>query len=328
MNDLVSVVVPIYNVEQYLERCIDSVLRQTYSNLEIILVDDGSLDNSGSICDKYALEDKRIVVLHKVNGGLSDARNAGLQIIKGKYVFFVDSDDWIHADAIRILCEKMILCDSDIVIGDFMQSMDYTNSFNMEFREENVKAYELTTMQALEEMLKQEKFTCSVCGRLFKAELFENVEFPVGKLYEDQGTTYKLFLKANKICFVDLPLYVYFVRNGSIQNSDFKVENMDELEFALMQKASIDEVYPELQGATAGRLISTCFHIMFGIKDLEQYENFYDETKGYVIKYRKQAICDKRTGKKVKIGCMSSYFGFRFTRWLYCLTGVRGKIVK
>lgn len=329
MNDsLISIIVPVYNVEKYVRKCIDSLISQTYFKLEIILIDDGSTDNSGKICDEYSLKDVRIKVIHKENGGLSDARNAGLRIMQGKYVFFVDSDDWLHVKAIQILYDNMVRCDCDIAIGNFRRVTNHLEKINRESSTGKLTIYELSKKQALEEMLKQEKYTCSAWGRLFKVELFENIEFPVGKLFEDQGTTYKLFLKSNKICFVDFPIYAYFVRNGSIQNSQFKIANMDELEFAIKQKIEIDKIYPELQGATAGRLISTCFHIMYGIEDIKQYKEYYEEAKNYIIKYRKQAIWDKRTGKKVKIGCLMSYFGFHFTRCLYCLTGVRGKLIR
>lgn len=325
---MISVIVPVYNVENYLKRCVDTIIGQTYSKLEIILVDDGSTDTSGDICDEYALADERIIVIHKKNGGLSDARNAGLKVKKGEYVFFVDSDDWIHLDTIQILYEKLILCDCDVAIGGFKQETSNLAERYAKICEGEIKVYELSRKQALVEMLKQEKFSCSACGRLFKVGLFDSIEFPVGKLYEDQGTTYRLFLKANKLCFVDLPLYIYFVRSGSIQNSEFKISNMDELEFALKQKVAIDSEYPELRGATAGRLVSTCFHIMFGIDDVKKYQTYYDEALNYVIRYRKQAIFDKKTGKKVKLGCLLSYLGFSFTKRLYCLAGVRGKLVR
>lgn len=325
---LISVIVPIYNVENYIKRCVDTIIGQTYSELEIILVDDGSIDTSGEICDQYALVDDRIVVIHKKNGGLSDARNAGLKVMKGEYVFFVDSDDWIHIDTIQILYDKLIQYDCAIAIGGLKQVTNILTDREEKYFKEDIKLTELSRKDALVEMLKQEIFACNACGKLFKAELFDSIEFPVGKLYEDQGTTYKLFLRAYKLCFVDLPLYFYFVRSGSIQNSAFKIANMDELEFAIQQKEAIDEVYPELQGATAGRLVSTCFHIMFGIDDVKKYQKYYDEAKNYVMRYRKQAIFDKRTGKKVKLGCLSSYLGFSFTKQLYCLTGVRGKLIR
>ena len=325
---LISIIVPVYNVQEYVEDCIRTLLKQTYSKLEIILVDDGSTDESGKICDRYSLEDDRITVIHKENGGLSDARNAGLKIMHGEYVFFVDSDDWLHVETIQILYNNIVKYNCDVAIGNFCRETNRSYEKYIIPVSTDIEVYKLSTKQTLEEMLKQEKYTCSAWGRLYKTTLFEGIEFPKGKLYEDQGTMYKLFLKTNECCFIDFPLYAYYVRTGSIQQSKFCIENMDELEFALEQKKAIDECYPELQGATSGSLVSTCFHIMFGIEDVTEFQEYYKTTRNLILKYRRQVIFDCNTGKKVKIGCIVSYLGFGITRFLYYIADVRGKIIR
>ena len=220
MEPLLSIIVPIYNVEQYIDKCIQSILNQTYQNLEIILVDDGATDRSGSIADSYAAKDKRVKVFHKENGGLSDARNYGLDHVTGDYILFVDSDDFIE----NTMCERlltvanssnadMVSCNYYIYRGDddisihTMSVQDDTRTF--------------TGMDMLRYyLLKTEPFDLNVVwNKLFKSELFNGrvlVRFPKGRVQEDNFTIFRLFLNANTIVTVNEPLYYYVQRAGSI----------------------------------------------------------------------------------------------------------------
>lgn len=220
MQPLLSIIVPIYNVEQYLDRCIQSILNQTYQNLEIILVDDGATDCSGAIADSYAAKDKRIKVFHKENGGLSDARNYGLEHVTGDYILFIDSDDFI----VNIMCERLITVASsnnaDIVSCNYyIYRGDDDISIHTMSVQDDKRTF--TGMDMLRYyLLKTEPFDLNVVwNKIFKLDLFNGVEpvrFPNGRVQEDNFTIFRLFLNANSIVTVNEPLYYYVQRAGSI----------------------------------------------------------------------------------------------------------------
>lgn len=217
-NPLVSIIVPIYKVEPYLRRCLDSIVNQTYTNLEIILVDDGSPDGCPQICDEYAARDKRIVVIHKDNGGLSDARNAGLDICKGEYISFIDSDDWISCEYVNYLLQNLIKNNADISIANSIKIWD-----NGKTEEEHWPSEVLEKDEALKRILFTPTLPLnSSWGKLYKRFLFEKVRFPKGLIHEDELTSYKYFYHANKISFIDNVLYFYFQRDDSISHEDKK----------------------------------------------------------------------------------------------------------
>ena len=214
-HPLVSIIVPVYKVEPYLRRCLDSIINQTYTNLEIILVDDGSPDNCPQICDEYAAKDNRIVVIHKENGGLSDARNAGLDICKGDYVSFVDSDDWIAFSFAESLLQVIDQYKADIGIASFIRT---SNPFTANIKTEtNLNIEELDSLQSVKKLWSDEYVTfVTSWGKLYRTSLFSSTRFPKGKIHEDEYTTYKLLYRASKTVFLNNPLYFYFQRNDSI----------------------------------------------------------------------------------------------------------------
>ena len=173
MEKLISVIIPVYNVELYLRRCVDSVINQTYKLLEIILVDDGSTDSSGKICEEYSKTDNRIKVIHKTNGGLSDARNAGIEICKGDYITFVDSDDWIDPDLVKHLYDIIVKFNADISIG--MYKKVYDNFINDKCIKEFYNVYEYAGTKALEELYVHRSFGVHACGKLYKRNLFDTL---------------------------------------------------------------------------------------------------------------------------------------------------------
>ena len=214
---MVSVIVPVYNVEIYLNKCIESIINQTYKNIEIILVDDGSTDHSGVICDKYAKRDSRIRVLHKENGGLSDARNKGIDISNGEYLSFIDSDDWIELDMIEKMYNNAIDNSADISICrfEFVHSRQaIINNFS-----DKITVYE--GKDSILAMYKYLVFASHACNKLYKKELFKELRYPVGKLYEDQFITYKLIWNSKKIVCTESKYYYYYMRNDSIVNKKF-----------------------------------------------------------------------------------------------------------
>lgn len=217
MEDLISVIVPIYNVEKYLDKCIQSIIGQTYKNLEIILVDDGSKDNSGKICDKYAKEDSRIKVIHKKNGGMSDARNKGLEAASGKYIQFVDSDDYMAENMMEILHKDLIENDADISLCAHYIVRE--NEFSTDASYEKIV---YTNREAIEEFLLDTKIRSYVWNKMFKKSLFDNIKFPTGRVFEDLLTISKIFTEAKRLVLDDTPLYYYVQREGSVLHTQTK----------------------------------------------------------------------------------------------------------
>lgn len=218
----ISIVVPIYMVEAYLGRCVDSILNQSFVDFEVLLVDDGSPDNCGKICNEYALKDPRIKVIHKKNGGLSDARNAGIDWIltnsTSEWITCIDSDDWVHPQYLELLYKAVKETDTKVSICNFKRSS------NMEVFEklDNIK----TTVWKTNDFYTENNVNAVVAwGKLYKKELFTDVRYPVGKLHEDEFTTHKLLFKDNDVSFVDYELYYYFTNNEGIMRSQWNLDN-------------------------------------------------------------------------------------------------------
>lgn len=210
---LVSIVVPVYKVESYLEKCITSIINQTYNDLEIILVDDGSPDSCPSMCDKYLLQDNRIRVIHKNNGGLSDARNAGIDIAKGEYICFVDSDDWVSLDMVERLLKACL--DNNVYIA----TCSYYEVSGEKFKLNSICNGDkiVSIDDALCELIEAKTFKDFACNKIYNRHLFDEIRYPKGRNLEDIATTYKLFLKVNKIAMIETALYYYRInRLGSI----------------------------------------------------------------------------------------------------------------
>lgn len=242
MKDLISVIVPIYNVEEYLDECIISIVNQTYKNLEIILVDDGSPDNCSKICDNWAIKDNRIKVIHKNNGGLSDARNTGLDIATGDYVSFIDSDDWISNNFIEKLLNISKYEKADIV------ACSINNVYSNKVIKYQTKPI-IGTSNNIYPLIYCENtfFSISACNKLYKKNCWNNIRFPYGKTCEDAFTTYLLVDKANKIVQIDEPLYYYRIRENSIMTTSFSIKKMDEEEAWRNNFEFIKDYYPKLK---------------------------------------------------------------------------------
>ncbi len=215
MQDLLSIIIPVYKVEKYLPRCVDSVLNQSYSNLEIILVDDGSPDGCPEICDDYCGKDARIRVLHKENGGLSDARNRGIEIARGKYIGFVDSDDYIHQDMYMNLWMNIKREEADIAVCGICKVYGEKPAGDISFENE---AAVYTGRGAVKNIFDAKLYLSSVVAwnKLYKRELFHAVRYPEGKIHEDEFTTYKLFWESAKVVYISGKYYYYYQRDDSI----------------------------------------------------------------------------------------------------------------
>lgn len=242
---LVSIIVPVFNVEKYLPKCIESLLRQTYTNLEIILSDDGSTDGSPFICDRYSACDSRIKVIHKENGGLSDARNAGLDILTGLYVTFVDSDDYLEADAIETLIMEAIRCHVPIVhMKSYIVSSDYKILVNQSSGTRQVAV--CTSEEYIQGMCEKRKSE-SVCDKLFNAELFRERRFEKGRLNEDFYFLSKMLFTDLEIAEIDYSGYNYYQRAGSITNSGYGKSLVDSVRNAYELKELAHIEAPKLE---------------------------------------------------------------------------------
>ncbi len=288
MSELISVIIPIYKVEPYLAKCVESVLGQTYSNLEIILVDDGSPDRCGELCDEYAETDSRVKVIHKRNGGLSDARNAGMKIATGEYLAFIDSDDWIERDYFEVLYR--LLKDNDADLSAI--ALCNVNEEGKEIgRHHSGETHFLDAAIAMENMFHRDGLPWCAQAKLYRRVLFDGIEYPVGVLMEDKATTYKVFAKCHKIAYSDLTLYKYLVRPGSIMRSRFSEKRMRS--FAIQEELNLflEQNYPvaaiSAHAYTVKVAISMlCMMSDANYRDMEQSEKLF----GYMAKFKKEFL--------------------------------------
>ncbi|MGQ7324723.1 glycosyltransferase family 2 protein [Streptococcus suis] len=228
---LISIIVPVYNVENYLDECIQTVLAQTYSNWELLLINDGSTDSSGSMCDDYARRDDRIRVIHKNNGGLSDARNAGIDNCTGEYITFLDSDDGIREDFLETCLTTAIQHDVDIVIGHFFIWDENQQTFYYFVEQSQKDTIELISAQeALNRQVVWKNFNTApfvvAWGKVFKATLFNTIRFPKGKVFEDEYTIHKALLKSDSVALINKEFYMYRRHGNSIMTSDFSLSKV------------------------------------------------------------------------------------------------------
>lgn len=310
-NHFISIIVPCYNVEAYLCKCVDSLLAQTYKNIEIILVDDGSPDASGAICDEYAQKDNRIKVIHKKNGGLSDARNVAIDIAKGEYITFVDSDDFVASDYVETLYHlvKKYQCKVGVAwLRTFHEGCE-ADTNQLPYIE---KLFD--RMEGIEKMFYQELFDTAAWCKIYHRSLFETgIRYPLGLIYEDLPTTYLLFLQADKIAFCNRVIYNYLLRANSIEGQPFKANKLDSaLKILDMIQSHANELKP-IEKAVRCRMLSFCLHIL-----LEMPAGYPDKRKQVLIDYVKRnrwkVLTDTRARKKARIGALISYLGLNTTR--------------
>ena len=216
----ISVVIPVYKVEDYLCRCVDSVCQQTYDNLEIWLVDDGSPDRCGAICDEYAFNDSRIQVIHKENGGLSDARNCALDQVTGDYICFVDSDDWIPQDSLETMFLALERNHADMAVGNI------TDVYDDGTMQKSYWPYTEETVLEGDQIYRSINKPCAP-NRLYRACVFKEIRFPVGRLFEDVFTYHHVLEKVSRIVFTGKENYYYYIRKDSIMHTEYSARNMD-----------------------------------------------------------------------------------------------------
>lgn len=270
MDELISVIVPIYKVEVYLDECIASIVAQTYTNLDIILVDDGSPDNCPQMCDKWAAIDSRIKVIHKKNGGISDARNAGINIAAGDYIAFVDSDDWIAPDMYKKMLSAIQNESADIC------ACGVVNAYPDRHVPWNIPVLSGTPEEILEKLYQDTTYPVAAWNKLYTRKCWDGFRFPVGKICEDAFTTCFLLDKVEKIVQIKDNLYFYRIRENSIMTSPFSSKRMDEEEAWRCNYLFVQQHYPKLY-KTAFDFYLQKVNILLHAIPKEQHVEFSEE---------------------------------------------------
>lgn len=290
MRPLVSVIVPVYNTEAYIAKCLDSLLAQSYNNIEIMVVDDGSTDGSREICDDYEEKDIRVKVIHKTNGGLSSARNVGLFKVKGDYISFVDSDDYVAKTYIEDLLKLIKDNDADISICGILAVNEVGNPIKENKFREDTKSY--SSEEAMICQFYQRGIGNHACGKLYSKKCFEEVRFPENRIYEDLATVYKFFSKAERIVKNEKPLYYYLQRQASIMHSEFSPKKMDRI--------YVSEEILEFSQARSEALTKAAESRLF-VSAVQVLREIPDDTKNYEEEMSQiTAIIDKYKGKVLK----------------------------
>ncbi|MBQ3409980.1 glycosyltransferase [Candidatus Saccharibacteria bacterium] len=284
MAPLISVIIPVYNTKQYLKNCLDSVLRQTYTNLEIIIIDDGSNDGSAKICDAYAKKDQRIQLIHQKNAGLSAARNAGLKIAKGEYLTFIDGDDSVTVDYVERLLKLVKKYQTNLSICSFAEIYPKrTFNFGQNYAE---KCF--NTTECLRYMLNEQGFTTTAWGKLYARTLWENLKFPEGKLHEDIGVVYQTIIKCDKIAYTPEPNYYYYQRKSSITNQKFTADKFAIIELTDKMCDELDRKFPELKNVTNCRRMHARFSILRQMPSGHKLSPALKTAQKQIIKYLRQ----------------------------------------
>lgn len=265
----ISVIIPVYNVEKYLERCVKSVTEQTFTDLEIILVDDGSTDGSKDICDRLAKEDARIRVIHKENSGVSVARNTGIASAKGEYICFIDSDDFIEVNCCEILYNLINSSNADISVGGVYNHYETYRTPQYDKR----LTFSCGPKEALKKMLEGKLIPGSPCCKLIRSELVKNRPFIIGKTYEDAFYLPNLLLDAEKIIVTTQPLYNYWHRSNSITTVPFSLESMDAIEAYESTLEIVKKNCPELMDVALFRLYWSYFVVLDRMIVTENYRS-------------------------------------------------------
>lgn len=303
-NILVSVVVPVYNVDKYLSICVNSIISQTYQELDIILVDDGSTDNSAQICDTFAASEKRIRVIHQTNKGLSGARNAGLDIARGEYVFLVDSDDFITKDIIEMMLEDALSTEADIVVCNNIRCSEKDNLNSMCIPEYSNEIIQLTGDEKIKSFLTKSDIKVCAWGKLYKSYLFRSIRYPEGRYHEDNFTTYKLVDLAKKITITQQVGYIYRNTSTSITNEKFSMKRWDEIIGKLEQLDYVKQKYPHFAKFAETGVVYGC-NQMIGLMGKSSYydEKLYQELYSYYHLYIWSYLCSNATlkGKLISI---------------------------
>ena len=295
---LISVVLPIYNIEAYLDRCMEAVLNQTYDNLEILMVDDGSPDGCGAMCDRYAREDSRVKALHKENGGLSDARNYGIAHSTGEYITCIDPDDYVDLDFVEYLYGLADKYSARMSICQHITEYD-----NGTCKDHGSAGDELLDVETcLRRMLYHDVIDTSAWAKLYHRSLFDTVSYPKGKIFEDIGTTYALMMQCdNGIAVGYESKYHYMYHMNSIVNSSFSPRKLDLLEMTDKMGHEVVKAYPSLKQAVLRRRVYARFSTLNQMLHTQGYDKERSEIIRFILHYKKRILKDPLAPRRDKI---------------------------
>lgn len=318
----IGIIIPVYNVEKYLRRCIASVLLQSFQDFEIILVNDGSTDQSGKICDEYARMDSRITVIHKENGGLSEARNYGLDRNNNEYIVFVDSDDYIDSRYLEILyCimqEKhadIAICYSTDINEDEKQNLQKFN-----YGEIISGAEVISRSEAYRRMMVFKNATVSAWGKMYHRDIFRLVRYPVGELYEDSKIIDQIIETSNRIVYVPYGGYFYLVRRGSITHRRITLEHMTAVDNSRYLLNLVQEKYPEIEDAAIAYYLWNCLKLISGMIEKKEYKEECRQLREEVVKKKRELVFNPyiSCGTKCSLSCLCiGTFFYKMVRKIY-----------
>ena len=303
---LVSIIVPVYKVEKYLQRCLDSIAAQTYQNIEVILVDDGSPDNCGEICEAFAKTNTYTKVIHQKNQGLSAARNNAVPESHGEYITFVDSDDYITPDYVEYLVSLCESFDAEVSVGSFV--FQYDNKESAVPREESRRMF-LSPEEALRNMNYGIGFGVTAWGKLYKRALVEANPYPVGKLYEDIATTYKIVGESTGVAFGNKQIYFWIQRRDSIMHSSFNRRQLDGMDAAEEQLKYIEEHFPDAVPAAKYRFTAKAIELMAVAFSSGGDREIYAELKAYMNRFADEVLKDPYAKRTMKMRILAMKMG-------------------
>ncbi|WP_283573914.1 glycosyltransferase family 2 protein [Limosilactobacillus ingluviei] len=313
---LISVIIPIYNVEAYLQRCLESVAKQDYQNLEVILVDDGSMDDSGIIADQFAKHDQRFKVIHQENTGLSAARNRGLDVMHGEYVTFIDSDDYVTPDYVSFMYQ--LLADTNFKAPLALCSL--MNVYPATGRQQNCgdgSQAVLSGKECIEKMCYHDLVDTCAYAKLGKAELYQTVRFPEGKLFEDIATSYQLFMQAEQVACGFSPKYFYVIRDNSIVTAGFKPNKLDLLVMTDQMAREVVAYYPDLAPAVLRRQVYARFSTLNQTLHAADVAQVQAELVVYLRTHKKAVLKNPKTPRRDHLAYLMLSFGLPFYRWAW-----------
>ncbi len=320
----ICVIVPVYNVERYIKKCVDSIINQTFLDFDLFLIDDGSKDNSGIICDQYAKKYKNVFSFHKENGGLSDARNYGLERQNAEYLTFIDSDDYIESHFLEELYHVAITHKADLVISGLRNVYDYNSDRDFDISLSN--QIELTREEAYKRMLLQQGCDVSAVGKLYKSEIFRSIRYPKGMLYEDIQIIDQIIETAEHIVFDSYKGYCYYQRSGSIMYGKMSKERLVLIEACNYLIALAKEKYPTMLDACIWRYINCNFHLL-GRSILDnKYLEYSKQFKDNILQYESIVLTDPLYTKKQRLATQLLSMGLPIYKlgWkLFCI--IKGK---
>ena len=319
MSPLISVIIPVYNVENYIEKCVTSVCNQIYKNIEIILINDGSKDSSGVLCDKLADTDSRIKVIHKENGGVSSARNTGIENANGEYLCFIDGDDYVTAEYVSDMFTVTEKTDTDIVTTNQYKIWNDGKTEELFPQKAEQGTYFIKSgINTLADMLYGKTCYATCCCKLYKKEIFESIRFPKLSMGEDSFTMYQCFLKAETVAHLYKPNYYYVQHEASAMHTTNYDKFYDYIELSDTFMNMVNSNYPELFLPAVNRLTENNFWVYMKMKNQpERYSVQLNHIISNIKKYRKYPLTDKNVSLRTRAACLISYFGIKTLNIIY-----------